>query len=47
MDNFIWGFIGLGIILALAAFLAFFGGVEKEDPYATHHSIKKSSQSKR
>jgi len=46
MDNIIWGFIGLGIVLAFTAYLAFFGEVEKEDPLVTH-SIKKTKSSKR
>lgn len=44
--DIVGGFIGLGIVLAFALFFAFFGGVEKEDPYTTH-SIKKTKSSKR
>jgi hypothetical protein len=46
MENIIWGFIGLGIILGFAIFLIIFGGVEKEDPYITH-TLKKSKTAKK
>lgn len=44
MDNFTAGLLGIGIIILVEIFLIVFGGVEKEDPYATHHSIKKSKK---
>lgn len=42
--DIIGGYIGLGILLAFTAFLALFGGVEKEDKPTTHHTIKKLSK---
>ncbi|MBI2022775.1 hypothetical protein HYS97_02920 [Candidatus Daviesbacteria bacterium] len=47
MDRFTTTLIVIGVIILVEIFLVIFGGVEKEDPYATHHSVKKSPKYKK